>query len=406
MARIMFIMDVEEGHILPSFGLSSVLKDKGHSVVYLSIPDNEALVTEQGFEFYPIFQKTYPKGYRQEYKKRRRELVHSTDKKSYLNEIMEGAYDAYLKTIRADLFVISNFLRFDILIMYYHFHISPVIFTPYLKDPGVTTAIDCMGDLLKIPPDESLRLIEFFTRSGAQFKSLEQLVSPMNTLPELVACPYELEIEGGPVPKNIHYIGPSIRKGSGAEQLALLAHRSQNRRVIYCSLGSQAISYPGACASFYQKIIGIMRHESMQDYHLMLAADIKHAQACPSGVPSNVTIEKWLPQVDILKIASLAVIHGGMGTVKECIYYGVPMLIFPLDRDQPSNGRRVVHHGLGVMDQIEKVTEDQLLSQILYVLKSKDIRTNIDRMQTIFQAKEASSPGAGIIERLLVPSTI
>jgi len=402
----MFIMDIEEGHILPSFGLSAVLKDRGHSVVYLSIPDNEAIATEQGFEFYPIFQKTYPKGYRQEYKKRRRELVHSTSKKSYLNEIMEGAYEANLKKIRADLFVISSFLRFDILIMYYHFHISPVLFTPYLKDPGVTTATDCMGDLLEIPPDDSLRLIEFFTRSGARFKSLEQLVSPLNALPELVACPYELEIEGGPIPKNIHHIGPSIRKGAAKEQQARLAQASQNRPVIYCSLGSQAISYAATCNLFYQKIIDIMRYESMQGFHLMLAADLAPGQACPSGCPPNVTIEKWLPQVEILETASLAVIHGGMGTVKECIYYGVPMLVLPLDRDQPSNARRVVHHGLGVMDGIKEITGSRLLSQILYVLNCKDIRTNMDRMQAIFREKEASHSGAGIIESLLVPSTI
>jgi len=49
----------------------------------------------------------------------------------------------------------------------------------------------------------------------------------------------------------------------------------------------------------------------------------------------------------LLSGASLAVLHGGLGGIKESILAGVPMLLVPFVFDQRPNAERIAFHGLG-----------------------------------------------------------
>jgi UDP:flavonoid glycosyltransferase YjiC (YdhE family) len=57
-----------------------------------------------------------------------------------------------------------------------------------------------------------------------------------------------------------------------------------------------------------------------------------------------------VPQLKVLETSDLFITHGGMGGIKESIYYKVPMLVFPLDLhyDQSGNALKVEVHGLGL----------------------------------------------------------
>src|SRR3954452_15202587 len=54
MAKIVFIMDDEAGHLLPSFQLARQLCGHGHQVYYLGLAGAYELVRSQGFELLPI----------------------------------------------------------------------------------------------------------------------------------------------------------------------------------------------------------------------------------------------------------------------------------------------------------------------------------------------------------------
>ena len=75
------------------------------------------------------------------------------------------------------------------------------------------------------------------------------------------------------------------------------------------------------------------------------------------------------------------------GTIKECIYYGVPMLVIPLDRDQPSNAKRIQFHKLGLVCGIGDLTASTLTSYILSIVYNDEILNNVTRMKEIFQKK-------------------
>lgn len=255
---------------------------------------------------------------------------------------------------------------------------------------------------MKAPGEESMKFIEFLLSAGAVFSTLKDLVKPFDTFCELVACPLELETGTDHIPPNVHHIGPSVRTENGIDNHPDLNRIKGHRKLIYASMGSQAISYKYACRSFFQKMIDVMKDEELRDYHLLLSVGPAFDEMTLMQLPENITIVRWASQVEALKHSVLAITHGGMGTIKECIYYGVPMIVLPLSRDQPSNAMRVQHHQLGVTAPIHNLTGSLLYTMIMKVLNSEEINAGIYKMKTIFRQKQASCTGADIVERLLV----
>ncbi len=65
-------------------------------------------------------------------------------------------------------------------------------------------------------------------------------------------------------------------------------------------------------------------------------------------LPVNVLARHSVPQPEVLARAALFVTHGGMNSVNEALYAGVPMLVVPQGADQPLVARRVVELGAGL----------------------------------------------------------
>jgi UDP:flavonoid glycosyltransferase YjiC (YdhE family) len=78
---------------------------------------------------------------------------------------------------------------------------------------------------------------------------------------------------------------------------------------------------------------------------------VKLAFAQPAVVPENVRLFKWLPQNDVLAHPKLLafITHGGLNSVGEATYHGVPMLGVPLFGDQWDNIMRLVHRKMATM---------------------------------------------------------
>jgi UDP:flavonoid glycosyltransferase YjiC (YdhE family) len=72
-------------------------------------------------------------------------------------------------------------------------------------------------------------------------------------------------------------------------------------------------------------------------------------------VPSNVRVEQWVPQADILDHADAVVCHGGSGTTLGALAYGVPLVVVPLFADQPYNAARVAAAGAGVVAPLDGI---------------------------------------------------
>jgi UDP:flavonoid glycosyltransferase YjiC (YdhE family) len=66
-------------------------------------------------------------------------------------------------------------------------------------------------------------------------------------------------------------------------------------------------------------------------------------------LPTNVHVEKWVPQDDVFAEARLVVCHGGSGTTLGALAAGLPLVVVPLFADQFANGMLVAEAGAGVL---------------------------------------------------------
>src|SRR6185503_18859644 len=92
---------------------------------------------------------------------------------------------------------------------------------------------------------------------------------------------------------------------------------------------------------------------------LVLVAD-REMHGRLGALPPNVVVVPRTPQHTLLEKASVFVTHGGLSSVKEAIWFGVPMLVFPLGYDQHGNAARIAFHGLGARGDERYVTPESV----------------------------------------------
>ena len=94
-------------------------------------------------------------------------------------------------------------------------------------------------------------------------------------------------------------------------------------------------------------------------------------EADPSALgtlPTNVHVEPWVPQADVLAHAAAVVCHGGAGSTLGALAAGLPLVVVPLFADQPYNARRVAAVGAGavvvpdataIREAVQRVLDDK-----------------------------------------------
>jgi hypothetical protein len=95
----------------------------------------------------------------------------------------------------------------------------------------------------------------------------------------------------------------------------------------------------------------------------------------------NINATAYLPQLDILPCAGVAMTHGGMGTTMEALSFGVPLVIIPQMPEQALTARRVVELGLGLMMTRDEATPQSLMAAVEHVVGDATIQSNVALMQ-------------------------
>lgn len=101
----------------------------------------------------------------------------------------------------------------------------------------------------------------------------------------------------------------------------------------------------------------------------------------------NIKLVDWIPQNDLLGHPNLRIFvtHGGANSQFEAVYHAVPMLVFPVYGDQPSNAARVAYKGLGLHRSFVNVTPESLIQDINHLMNDKKIQQNLQLAAKIFK---------------------
>ena len=137
--------------------------------------------------------------------------------------------------------------------------------------------------------------------------------------------------------QSYRFVGPSI--GARSVDPSFPADRLQDP-VLYASLGTVFNADPRLLRSFATALAPLGG--------TVIVSTGQTDPAALDPLPANVLARRFVPQPEVLARAALFVTHGGMNSVNEAMYAGVPMLVVPQGADQPIVARRVVELGAGL----------------------------------------------------------
>jgi UDP:flavonoid glycosyltransferase YjiC (YdhE family) len=370
MARITVLMYPEPGHLLPTFRISSRLRARGHVVSYLVTPAFMPVVADLGFEGRSIFDGIVPEvGHRPSLYESPVPGIMLWARLARHLGVRSGTTRTTIRQAAAEHFVpVVNQTRPDLV----------------LCDSKV---VEACGDI--VSQAGKIRMIALCTELPANGHALD--------CPELVLCPEELEIPGSyvNVPRR-SYCEPSILQRRPPVRKSPPVGVS--KYLVFCSLGTQSASYPNAL-SILQSVVDAFSRRT--DVRVIVAAGGLTSNLALRKIPANVTVVGAVDQLRVLARANLAILHGGLGGVKESIVCGVPMIIVPFAFDQLPNSERIRHHGLGEIMPPANCDANSILAVADRLLSDQAIQRNITRMRCAFEDAEIREPAVRIISKAI-----
>jgi UDP:flavonoid glycosyltransferase YjiC (YdhE family) len=226
-------------------------------------------------------------------------------------------------------------------------------------------------------------------RNGARIRWTEY--GPRVVAPELVTSPAELDLpEVRDARTTRVYIGACVEPNRRDEAFDW-TFVPPGSRVIFCSLGTYSAEYPHAERLFRVVLEAVTR--------LGCATVIQAHIDPPAGLPDTVRIVRAVPQLEVLSRSEVFITHGGLSSVREACYFGVPMVVFPGWNDQPGNGARVRHHGLGLVGDGATVNVTTMVEMINEV-RTPAYRAALARMREAFRAQIECSAGVDFLRAM------
>jgi len=407
MIDILIYTDSQKGHIIPTFAFANSLAQQGAKIAYFGIEEAMNFVALNGFETHTIFENEFSESKNQK----------GEPGQSAVSLILKGGLDELMSKLKPKVIVSTSHDPLETLVLYFkyklkifflwsHFpkgnYIDPE-HSPYSE--GIKRGI--LEVIYDHPDPKALsNFISFVENSGVKVNALKDIAKPIDDFIHFVLCSKELLIEEVPSRQHEFYLGPCIFEqvkfsDSDDSTWKTLADGLQNEKYIYCSLGSWADEINKSKAiEIFKQVINSMKDKQLQEYKLLIAAGKLMEDLQELKVPSNVLIYRWLPQLRLLEKAELAIIHGGMGALKECIYHEVPMIVAPLGKDKFENAERVEFHKLGKQLELTDQSTQRFVAQIVDAIQSSEIKERLNRMNRIFKEDSKWMKAKNVIEEV------
>lgn len=188
-----------------------------------------------------------------------------------------------------------------------------------------------------------------------------------------------------------HRLDSSVRAADVAWSLpAPLATRPG--RLIYLSLGSLG----SADVGLMRRLVDVL---GRTDHRVIVS---KGPLADQIELPDNMTGEAFLPQPAILPLVDLVITHGGNNTVTEAFHRGKPMVVLPLFWDQVDNAQRIAETGFGARLAAYDFEHAELTTAIDRLLSDASLARRLAAVSARLRTRPGTLAAADLIERVAV----
>lgn len=205
---------------------------------------------------------------------------------------------------------------------------------------------------------------------------------------ELILYPSELDFPRERL-KNVRFIG-SFVDTDRIESDFNWSVFPDDREIVVCSLGSLSHWYEKEKRQdFYHMVFNAFAN--LANYNLIISVGDVYDEMCTLSLSDNIFIYKSIPQLSVLRRAKFFITHGGAGSIREALRFGVPMIVYPWseDSDMFGNASRIRYHSLGIVGDIQRDTSRDLVTHIRK-MEAGTFNEGVARMQAIFLEDEAN----------------
>jgi MGT family glycosyltransferase len=358
MSRAIFFGLPAHGHTNPTLPLVRELVDRGEEVVYYSSEAFEERIRRAGAEFRP---------YRASVLENFSTVTERMEQLAFLlMRATRDVLDAELERVRADRpdYVIHDSLAAwggcaaEVLRVPAAVSIVTFAFNRRVMMTGARVAPKRLSTILA-----KLRFIAKAARLRRATRATYHTVAPdLSLFPnpraglKIVYTSRHFQPFADTFDASFRFVGPSIADRAEGVELELPGPSSSP--LVYVSMGTLF----NKDASFYRACF-----EAFGDRDLRVLMSTG-GNAPVGDAPANFVVREYVPQLDVLQRANAFVTHGGMNSVSESLYYGVPVVVIPQMSEQAVVGHRTQALGAGLMIKKADVTAAALRESVDRVL--------------------------------------
>jgi MGT family glycosyltransferase len=212
--------------------------------------------------------------------------------------------------------------------------------------------------------DASRQLQDRYGLAPLRIKDLFTRAEELN----IVNLPRQFQPDADAFDERYVFVGPSIAPRDDASGFPL--DRLTGNPMLYVSLGTVFTANP----EFFDAFAGSNRQ-------VVLSLGTRGDLSMLGQVSDNFLVRPYVPQLEVLEHTDVFVTHGGMNSVMEAIYHGVPMVVVPQQPEQAMTAARVVELGLGVALEPGQITTDALCEAVATVGGDPGYRSRVAHMQ-------------------------
>ena len=170
-----------------------------------------------------------------------------------------------------------------------------------------------------------------------------------------------------------------MRRGQSEENFMLFSINQSQQPTLYISLGTIFNEW----AEFFQMCFTAFGEKP---WRVVMPIGNKVDSSTLSKIPENFIVAPHVPQLTVLQHTTVFITHGGMNSVMESLYYGVPMIVIPQMPEQKMTAQRVAELNLGLNLEKAEVTASLLESAVTRVMDEPQWGERTRQMQQVLQA--------------------
>lgn len=402
------------GHLNPMTALARRLQSRGHDVHMISLSVGEPLVRAAQLPFLPVCEKQFtPEA-----------LIPTMQKNSRLRgiesmEFLAGLISKVLQAVLEDLPAVLQREGIDAIALD-EAQVGLSVLPMHLGMPFATVSNALYWDFSGNTPFHCFDWPNEATPAGRTrnleaLKTISHIFEPARSVARAYAdrvglkidwtdpfalnsklvwitqVPEAFDFKGVTWPSQFHYTGPFV-DGQRSTRAGFPWEKLTGEPLVYASMGT---AQNGIESVFDAITEAVGQHRGTQ--LVLSTGPFIHPQSL-KAVPANAIILPHVPQLEILKRASLCITHAGMNSALEALAQGVPMVAIPVTNDQPGVAARIAYTKTGTVVPIEQLSTERLSAAIGEVLRNPEYRQNAAKMKKNITETNGLEKAADLLE--------